>query len=97
MLIPYLVKRGSFLPKFATWILEHAQELERGQTITLDLGKPGGYPAKDLRIEIVRKRLGLLRHRMGIPRLDEVPRSSAGAGNSSQRRSIVGQIPSVPQ
>ncbi len=52
MLIPYLVKRGSFLPKFASWILECTQELEQGQTITLDLGKTGGYPAKDLLIEI---------------------------------------------
>jgi hypothetical protein len=53
MRIPYLVKRGSFLSKFVTWILEYTQELDRGQTITLDLEKPGGYPARDLRIEIV--------------------------------------------
>ena len=52
MLIPYLVKKGSFRPKFDAWIIEHKFELAQGARLRIDLGKSGGYPAHGLKITI---------------------------------------------
>jgi hypothetical protein len=52
MLIPYLVKRGSFRPKFYAWITKHKMEISEGAILRINLGKTGGYPAEGLRITL---------------------------------------------
>ena len=52
MLIPFLVKRGSFRPKFDVWITERKVKINEGTKLRVDLRKTGGYPAKDLQITI---------------------------------------------
>ena len=52
MLIPYLVKRGSFRPKFEDSITEHKLEITEGARLRINLGKTGGYTAHGLQITI---------------------------------------------
>jgi len=52
MLIPYLVNRGSFRPKFDVWLAEHNLEVAEGAGLKIKLGKTWGYPAHDLHITI---------------------------------------------
>ena len=52
MLIPYLVKRGSFRPKFEDSITEHKLEIAEGARLRIKFGKIWSYPAHALQITI---------------------------------------------
>ena len=52
MLIPYLVKRGSFRPKFEDWITEHKLEIAEGARLRISWGKIWSYPAHTLQITL---------------------------------------------
>ena len=52
MLIPYLLKKGSFRPKFDVWVTERKREINEGVKLRVNLGKTGGYPAENLEITI---------------------------------------------
>ena len=54
MLIPHLVRQGSFRPKLSKWIGQVKLQIEEGSTVKMDLQKGGGYPGENIKITIVK-------------------------------------------
>jgi hypothetical protein len=55
MLIPHLVKQGSFRPKLSRWIGQVKEQIEEGSLAQMDLQKGGGYPGENIKITIMQK------------------------------------------
>jgi len=53
MLIPHLVKQGSFRPKFSKWIGQVKDQIKKGSIVQTDLQKAGGYPGENIKITIM--------------------------------------------
>jgi len=53
MLIPHLVKQGSFRPKLSRWVSQVKEQIEEGLKVQMDLQKAGGYPGVNIKITIM--------------------------------------------
>ncbi len=51
MLIPHLVKQGSFRPKLSKWIGQVKEQIEEGSIVLF--AEAGGYPAVNVKITIM--------------------------------------------
>ena len=53
MLIPHLVRQGSFRPKLSKWIGQVKDQIKKGSIVQTDLQKAGGYPGANVKITIM--------------------------------------------
>jgi len=53
VLIPHLVKQGSFRPKLSKWIGQVKDQIKEGSIVQTDLQKAAGYPGANVKITIM--------------------------------------------